>query len=53
MEKSYTVVKCKFNNFGEIIGKIDLGLESMTLAESQTFRIKMTNPDDWLIIPIK
>lgn len=53
MKKLYTVVKCKFDRLGKIVDKIDLGLEPMTLAESQTFRIKMTNPNDWLIMSIK
>lgn len=32
----YTVVKCIFNKYGEIIKEVDFNLEPMTLKEVQT-----------------
>lgn len=48
----YTVVKCKFNKYGEIIKEVDFNLEPMTLKEAQTFKSKMMNPSNYLIKPL-
>lgn len=48
----YTVVKCKFNKYNEIVKEIDFNLEPMTLKEAQTFKSKMMNSSIYLIKPI-
>lgn len=48
----YTVYKCFFNNYGEIIKKLDLNLKPMTEEEAYTFRSKMMNPSDYIVSKI-
>lgn len=48
----YTIVKCIFDEHGEIVKEIDFNLEPMTLKEAQTFKSKMMNPSNYLIKPI-
>ena len=48
----YTVVKCIFNKYGEIVKEINFNLEPMTLKEAQIFKSKMVNPSNYLIKPI-
>lgn len=48
----YTVVKCKFNKYCEIIKEVDFNLEPMTIKEAQTFKSKMMNSSNYLIKPL-
>ena len=48
----YTVVKCIFNKYGEIVKEINFNLEPMTLKEAQTFKSKMMNSSNYLIKPL-
>lgn len=48
----YTVVKCKFNKYGEIVKEINFNLEPMTLKEAQIFKSKMMNSSNYLIKPL-
>lgn len=48
----YTVVKCIFNKYNEVVKEINFNLEPMTLKEAQTFKSKMMNSSNYLIKPI-
>lgn len=48
----YTVVKCIFNKYNEVVKEIDFNLEPMTLKEAQIFKSKMMNSSNYLIKPL-
>lgn len=48
----YTIVKCKFNKYGEIIKEVDFNLEPMTLKEAQIFKSKMMKPASYIVKPL-
>ena len=47
----YTVVKCIFNEYSEVVEEVDFNLKPMTLKEAQTFKSKMMNSSNYLIKP--
>ena len=48
----YTVVKCIFNKYSEVVEEVDFNLKPMTLKEAQVFKSKMMNSSNYLIKPI-
>lgn len=50
--KYYTVVKCIFDNKGEIKKIINFNLDPMTHKEAVTFKSKMTNPNNYMLVEV-
>lgn len=50
--KHYTILKLFFNSQGDIVKRLDIGLEPMTLVEAHTMKNKQGCPNDWQVVKV-
>ena len=49
----YTLVKLFFDKDDNIIERLDIVLDPMTLDEAYTMKSKQTNPVEWQVVKVK